>query len=282
MYLFCVLAWGSSYFAVKQQVGLVPLDVSLVYRLALAALIFFALVLLLRRWKPLGLTDHFALAAFGFGNFAGSYGLLYVATEHLTSGYVTLLFSTKVLLTPLCISLVLRRPLDRRVLVGGSLGLLGVSMIFLPQLGGPEGSGPSLWAVGVALGGTLVAALGDVASARNSSAGIDPLQANALGTFYGLLFLAGFVLIYDRPLVFDPAPEYWLALLWLTVAASVVAWLFYLKLVERIGPSRSGYMVALFPLIGVGASLAFEGLELTPTLVAGMIFALLGNAVALR
>lgn len=274
------MVWGSSYFAVKQQVGVVALDVSLLYRLALADIIFFALVWLMRRWQPLGFRDHLALAAFGFGNFAGSYGLLYFATEHLTSGYVTLLFSTKVLLTPLCVSVVLQRPLDRKVLVGGSLGLLGAGLILLPQLSG--GSGPSLWAVVVALFGTFVAALGDVASARSSSAGVDPLQANALGIFYGLLPLMGFIIIYRRPLVLDPSPRYWAALLWLTLAASVLAWLFYLKLVQRLGPGKAGYMVALFPLVGVGASLAFEGLELTPNLAIGMGFALVGNAIALR
>lgn len=282
MYLFCVLAWGSSYFVVKYQIGRVPLNVSLSYRLAIADLIFFAILLFRRRPLPFRLKDHLALAAFGFGNFAGSYSLLYLATAHLTSAYVTLIFSTKVIMTPITTALLLRRPLDRRVLIGGGIGILGVALILTPQFQtmGASDLAPA-WALAVAVLGTLVTSLGDVASARNSSAGIQALQANAFGFLYGLAFLALFIFVRRDPIVIDLSPNYLRSLLWLALVSSVLAWLFYLNLVGQIGPSKAGYMVALFPVVGVGVSVAFEGMLLTPYLIVGVLFAVLGNMVAM-
>ncbi|MDR6999727.1 drug/metabolite transporter (DMT)-like permease [Neobacillus niacini] len=71
------------------------------------------------------------------------------------------------------------------------------------------------------------------------------------------------------------------ALLYLTLIASFMAWLFYLKLVEKIGGAKSGYMVALFPVIG-GFSSVLIG-ESTPSiyLVVGCLSSCIGAAMAL-
>ena len=71
------------------------------------------------------------------------------------------------------------------------------------------------------------------------------------------------------------------ALMYLTVIASFLAWLFYLKLVERIGGAKSGYMVALFPLIGGMASVLIGESTLSLPLVIGCLFSCIGASIAL-
>ena len=49
LYLLTVLIWGTTWIALKWQLGVVAIPVSIVYRFGLAALVLFALLLLSRR-----------------------------------------------------------------------------------------------------------------------------------------------------------------------------------------------------------------------------------------
>ncbi|MCA4079461.1 EamA family transporter, partial [Pseudomonas kurunegalensis] len=49
LYLLTVLIWGTTWIALKLQLGGVAIPVSIVYRFALAGLILFAILLLTRR-----------------------------------------------------------------------------------------------------------------------------------------------------------------------------------------------------------------------------------------
>jgi drug/metabolite transporter (DMT)-like permease len=67
----------------------------------------------------------------------------------------------------------------------------------------------------------------------------------------------------------------------LTLIASFAAWLFYLKLVEKIGGAQSGYMVALFPAIGGIASVIIGESNPSMYLLFGCISSCIGAAIAL-
>ena len=69
--------------------------------------------------------------------------------------------------------------------------------------------------------------------------------------------------------------------MYLTFIASFLAWLFYLKLVEKIGGTKSGYMVALFPAIGGIASVIIGETDLSIYLVFGCLFSCIGALIAL-
>lgn len=53
LYLLTVLIWGTTWIALKLQLGVVAIPVSIVYRFALAGLILFAFLLLTRRLQPM-------------------------------------------------------------------------------------------------------------------------------------------------------------------------------------------------------------------------------------
>jgi drug/metabolite transporter (DMT)-like permease len=63
--------------------------------------------------------------------------------------------------------------------------------------------------------------------------------------------------------------------------ASFLAWLFYLKLVGKIGGAKSGYMVALFPVIGGIASVLIGESAPSIYLVVGCLSSCIGAAIAL-
>ncbi|MDA1635560.1 DMT family transporter [Bacillus cereus] len=280
MYIFCLIVWGLNFIAVKIQGTPVSLELSLTYRLVMTAFLFLMLVCFLR---PNGIPtkkDIPFVIVFGICNFALSYLCLYYATILSSAAIVTLVFSLKVILTPIALRIFLKEKLHSRVLVGGILGVLGVCILIYPKLNDFQGFN-DLKGIMVALLGTILTAIGDASSARNASHKVNPIYANAIGFTVGSILMGGIVLFQGEKVTFPTSFSYVCMLLYLTLFASFVAWLFYLKLVEKIGGARSGYMVALFPVIGGIASVLIGESEPSLYLFVGCFSSCIGAAIAL-
>lgn len=197
-----------------------------------------------------------------------------------SAAIVTLIFSLKVILTPIALRIFLKEPLHRRVLIGGILGVIGVGVLIYPTLHSFSGLA-DLKGVLIALLGTVLTAIGDASSARNAKRQIDPIYANAIGFTVGSVVMCGIVWIQGQKIVLPTSITYLSALLYLTIIASFLAWLFYLKLVEKIGGAKSGYMVALFPVIGGIASVVIGESTLNLYLIIGCLSSCIGAAIAL-
>lgn len=278
MYAFCTLVWGLNFIAVKIQGEAVPLDVSLTYRLWLTFALFAATAMLTRRRLIVGTRDLAFVTLFGLCNFAISYLLLYHATLRGSAALTTLVFSLKTVLTPIALRVFLRDRLARRILVGGLFGILGILVLLLPSL---LVSRMDFDGLALAVAGTIVTAIGDVASARNARRGVDPVSANCLGFLVAAITMTTACVAGGSGFVFSTSPTYVGALLYLTLAASYLAWLFYLSLIGRIGAAGAGQMVAVFPVIGGIASVAMGESEPTAFLVVGCLLSCLGAAHAL-
>ncbi|EPD53308.1 hypothetical protein HMPREF1210_01039 [Paenisporosarcina sp. HGH0030] len=280
MYIFCLIVWGLNFIAVKIQGTPVSLELSLTYRLIITALLFLVLVWFLRpKGRPKRKDIPFVIV-FGICNFALSYLCFYYATILSSAAIVTLVFSLKVILTPIALRVFLKEKLHSRVLIGGVFGVLGVCILIYPTLNNFQGFN-EIKGIVVAFIGTLLTAVGDASSARNASRRVDPIYANAIGFTVASILMGSIVLIQGQEITIPTSVSYVSALLYLTLVASFAAWLFYLKLVETIGGSQSGYMVALFPVIGGIASVLIGESDPSLFLFAGCLFSCIGAAIAL-
>ncbi|WP_434168612.1 DMT family transporter [Peribacillus frigoritolerans] len=280
MYIFCLLVWGLNFIAVKIQGTPVSLELSLTYRLGLTAILFFILLCMLRpKGKPKKKDVPFIIV-FGICNFALSYLCLYYATILSSAAMVTLIFSLKVILTPIALRVFLKEPLHSRILIGGIIGVLAVCIVIYPSLHDIHGFN-DIKGIMMAVLGTILTALGDASSARNARKKVNPIYANVLGFAAGGILLAAIVFIQGQAVTIPTSITYLSALFYLTIFASFGAWLFYLKLVEKIGGAKSGYMVALFPAIGGIASVMIGESNPTIFLGAGCLFSCLGASIAL-
>lgn len=280
MYIFCLIVWGLNFIAVKIQGTPVSLELSLTYRLVMTAFLFLVLVWFL---KPKGRPqrkDIPFIIVFGVCNFALSYLCLYYATILSSAAIVTLIFSLKVILTPIALRVFLKEKLHSRVLLGGIIGVFGVCVLIYPNLKNFEGL-TDLIGIMIALLGTILTAVGDASSARNANRKVDPIYANTIGFTVASVLMGAIVLFQGEKIILPTKVTYLSALLYLILIASFMAWLFYLKLVEKIGGAKSGYMVALFPVIGGIASVLIG--ESTPSiyLVVGCLSSCIGAAIAL-
>ncbi len=284
LYLAVVLIWGSSWLAIKYQLGVVDPMASVAYRFLLAAV----LLLLWCRWRGLSLRhaprDHAFMALQGALLFSLNYLVFYWATEVLTTGLLAVVFSTIVLMNLVNAAYMFGQPVSARVGLGAALGLGGIALVFWPELRafGSGADAAAAWrGLGLSLLGTLLASLGNMASLRNQRAGISVLQSNAWGMSYGALISCLLCLLAGVEFAWDWRPAYGLSLAYLAVFASIFAFGAYLTLVGRIGAGRAAYATVLFPLVALGLSTLFEGYRWSPESFAGIALVLLGNLLVL-
>ena len=282
LYAVTVLIWGTSWLAIIYQLGVVDPMVSVAYRFILAAVIMHGLCWVRRQPMRFSRRDHCFLALQGASLFALNYWLFYNAELHIASGLAAVVFSTIIVWNILIGAVWIRHPLGRRVLLGAGLGLCGIALVFWPEVQDFEASETGLYGLGLSIVATILASLGNIASARNQQAGISVLSSNAWAMTYGAGLMVLLALVSGKPFDFMATPLYVGALLYLSVFASVIAFWSYLTLVGEIGPDRAAYATLLFPLVALGLSTVFEDYVWTLPAIIAVCLILGGNLLTLR
>jgi drug/metabolite transporter (DMT)-like permease len=282
LYAVTVLIWGTSWLAIIYQLGVVDPMVSVAYRFILAAVIMHGLCWVRRQPMRFSRRDHCFLALQGASLFALNYWLFYNAELHIASGLAAVVFSTIIVWNILIGAVWIRHPLDRRVLLGAGLGLCGIALVFWPEVQDFETNETGLYGLGLSIVATMLASLGNIASARNQQAGISVLSSNAWAMTYGAGLMVLLALVSGKPFDFMATPLYVGALLYLSVFASVIAFWSYLTLVGEIGPDRAAYATLLFPLVALGLSTVFEDYVWTLPAIIAVCLILGGNLLTLR
>ncbi|MCA1940172.1 MAG: EamA family transporter [Caenispirillum bisanense] len=282
LYVAVVLIWGSTWIAVKYQVGVVAPEVSVALRFLLAAAMLMAWCGVRR--LPMRFTgrQHLFMAAQGLGLFCLNYIPMYWAAQWLTSGLLAVAFSCVIVFNLFLGAVFLGHRIEPRVALGAVVGLAGIALVFWPELRGVDLTDRVTLGVALALLGTLAASGGMMISSRNQKSGLPVLQTNAFGMLYGGVATALYVTLAPGiDWAWDGRTEYAAALVYLALFGSVLGFGFYLTLLGRIGPARASYASVLFPVIALGISTVLEGYHWPPVAVAGMALVLAGNVLVL-
>lgn len=281
IYAIVVLIWGTTWYAIKFQLGVVAPEISLVYRFGLAAICVFVFARIAGSPMRLSWRDHRFVALQGLTLFCLNYWMTYLSTQFLTSGLVAVLFTSIILLNLINARLFFGVPVEARVLLAAATGALGVALLFLPELRAAMGDRTVVHGALLALGATYLASLGNMAAMRNTQSGMPVVTANAYGMAYGTVGLAVIAAIRGTPVDFDPSWPYVVSLLYLSLAGTSLAFGLYLALIKRIGPSRAAYTSVLFPVVALMVSTFFEGYRWSVPAFAGLAVLVAGNALAL-
>ncbi|MCQ4159869.1 EamA family transporter [Roseomonas sp. GC11] len=278
LFLSTVLIWGSTWLAITWQVGPVPVLVSVFYRFASAAVILLVVLAALRRLPLPGWRHQPFLLAQALCLFSCNFLCFYNAAGYLPSGLISVIFSLATLYNAVNARLFFGDRISPRTVLAALLGVCGVLLLFGQDIF-IRFEADTLKGLGLAALGTLFFSLGNMASHRNSAAGIAPLTANAWGMAYGAVVLLALIGLTGTPMVAPPDAGYLAALLYLSVIGSVVGFTTYLMLVSRIGSSRAAYTTVLFPVVALSLSTLFEGYRWGMPALAGLGLTLLGNVV---
>lgn len=277
LYFLTVVIWGTTWIAIKLQLGVVAIPVSIFYRFALAGLVLFAALLLTRRLQPLDRRGHWLCVGQGLCLFCLNFLCFYSATQWIPSGLVSVVFSAATLWNALNARLWFGTRIAPRVMAAGAFGFSGLVLLFWPELASQQASHETLLGLGFALLGTFCFSTGNMLSSLQQRAGIRPLTGNAYSMLYGAAILLAGCMAAGLPFEFDASPPYVGALLYLAIPGSVIGFTAYLTLVGRMGPARAAYCTVLFPVVALSVSTVAEGYRWTPYALLGLALVMFGN-----
>lgn len=281
LFVIASLIWGSTWLAIKFQLGVMGAEWSVALRFAIAAAVLGGFCALTKRSLRFDRRTHAFLALQGALLFGFNYVGVYWAEQYATSGLVAVLFSTIVFMNPIGARLVFGAPLTIRTVIAASLGVVGVALLFLPEITHARQGGDAALGIALGLGATMIASGGNLAAMRNQAAGIPVLTGTAWGMLYGALTAAAIGLVLGATWSFDARWPYVSSLLYLAVFGSVIAFGAYLTLLKDVGPASTSYVAVATPIVAMVLSTLFEGYRWTIVAALGVALAVAGNWLAL-
>ena len=281
LYVVTVLIWGSTWIVIPFQLTHVAPELSVAYRFALAAALLVAWCAWRRDKMRFPLKEHGFMELLGASLFSFNYLPFYMASQHLTSGLVAVVFSTVIVMNIFNNWLFRRERPEGKTVLAALVGVSGICVVFVDEITAFDlGRGGSLGLI-LSLLGTAVASCGNIIAARNQRAGLPVMQMNAYGMAYGAVFQFMFAMVTGVTFTIDTSFSYLASLLYLAVFGSIVAFWCYLTLIGRIGPGRAAYAAVMFPIVALTLSTVFEGFVWTDTAMIGVALISLGNILVL-
>jgi drug/metabolite transporter (DMT)-like permease len=277
-----VLIWGTTWFAITFQVAAFPPELAVALRFAIAGSVVLAACLLhgepLRvRWR-----GHARLVLQGSLMFGLSYICVYHAERHVVSGLVAVGFSASPLVAGLGARWAFGTPASGRFLLGGLIGIAGIALIFWPEFGRATAGADTSLGAGFVVAALLMSAVGSLTASRNRLHGLPFWPAMGYAMLYGAGTCALVALVSGRMALPPTDAAWWISLLYLSLAGSVLAFACFLTLQERLGPGPTGTIGVMTPLIALCVSIGFEAYRPGLLTLAGAVLAVLGNVLMLR
>jgi len=276
LYISTVIIWGTTWIAIAAQIGETPVLVSIFYRFLLAAVIMISVLFLLKKLQKPHKWSYIivqAMCLFCF-NFVG----LYMASASITSGLVSVIFSLASIFNSVNSWIFFKERISPKTFLCGIIGVIGLTLIFWDALF-IEMDTTTLKGIGWAVLGTLFFSFGNMASRKNSELGISLMTSNSWGMAIGAFVLILMISFSGQSYVISSDTQYWVALGYLSIVGTVLAFTAYLVLVSRIGSGRAGYATVLFPIVALIISTFFEGYVWTTTALVGVFVTIIGNVL---
>lgn len=275
--------WGSSYLFIKIGVdaGLEPFTL-VTLRLLVGSILLGAVLYFARESLPRDLRMYLRIAILGFFGIALPFSLITIAEEHVASALAATLTAPVPLFTIPFAALMLHERITPAKIGGVIVGLLGVAVLmgFDPAEIGRADLTYQLLLVGAAIsygfGGVY---------ARRYVTGLRPMVPAFLEVTSAMIMVALGALLFENPVgTLGNLPiEAYVAVVWLGVFGSGLAYLAFFKLIGEWGPTRTSLVAYLLPVWGIALGFVVLGEPIQSGLILGTLLVAAGIAfVSLR
>ncbi|MCH9780135.1 MAG: EamA family transporter, partial [Alphaproteobacteria bacterium] len=207
--------------------------------------------------------------------------LFYGAQTYIPSAFAAVIFSSVILVNALNTRIWRKEPTSKGVIIGGIMGIGGLSLVFLPALSNLALDNGVVLGLGLGILGTFTASIGNVAAANLKDLGGKLVLTNAWGMLIGGCVTLSVHALLGGEWVFPTDAGYWLPLVYLVTVSSIIGFGSYLSLIGRLGPARAASTSVVFPLVAFVPSIVFEGVAVSTELVIGVALVLGGNTLVL-
>ena len=267
--LFC---WSPTWYLIKFQLGYVDPLVSVFYRFVTASLIIFIYLIIKRKNLKFSFNQHIWFLFFGTCLYSINYVFFYTSNTYLVSAFPAIVgewFYFK------------KKP-TIKTLIGAAIGMVGIIIIFNKEIFNFSLSNGTHIGLFLALLGTFCASTGNMIHQRNLNNNFPLIQTIAFAMLYGSLMTLLVTQLNNTELLFEFTFRYIVSLAYLSVFGSIFAFIFYLKLLEKVGSGRAGYVGVVMPVIALLISTIFENLEWKGDLIIGLPVLLIGAVLVIN
>jgi len=277
--LFC---WSPTWYVIKFQLGYVDPLVSVFYRFLLASIIIFIYLLFKKKNLKFSFNYHLWFLFFGSCLYSINYVFFYLSNTYLISAFPAIVFSTVVIMNIIGETFYFKKKPSLKTLIGATIGMLGILIIFNDEILNFSLNNGIHIGLLLALFGTFSASTGNMIYQRNLNNNFPLIETLAYAMLYGSLVTFLITQIKDTELLFEYSLKYIVSLLYLSIVGSIFAFIFYLKLLEKVGPGRAGYVGVVMPVLALLISTVFENLEWRIDLILGLPILLIGAVLVIN
>ena len=277
--LFC---WSPTWYIIKFQLGYVDPLVSVFYRFFAAAIIIFIYLLIKKKNLKFSLNHHVWFLLFGIFLYSLNYVFFYLSNTYLISAFPAIVFSTVVIMNILGETFYFKKKPSFKTLIGATIGMLGIIIIFNNEIFNFSLSNGTHIGLFLAFLGTFCASTGNMIYQRNLNNNFPLIETIAYAMLYGSLVTLLITQIKNTQLLFEYTFSYIASLVYLSIVGSIFAFIFYLKLLERVGAGRAGYVGVVMPVLALLISTLFENLEWQTDLIVGLPILIIGAVLVIN
>jgi len=250
------LIWGSSFLWIRIAVQEIGPFMLVALRVLIGALGLALVAAVARPALPRTARTYVAMAVLGLINTALPFVLISWGETRIPSSLASILNGTVPLFTILIAHFALH---DDRItlprVLGLAVGFAGV-VVLLSKDFEPGTIHASL----LGQGAVILAAVsyaGASVYARTQIRNLAPLVSAMLPLIAADLFMWLALPVFESPVRFPVLPITWVALFWLGLLGSCVAYLLYFHLIRQWGPTRSTMVTYVFPVVGLLLGILF-------------------------
>jgi drug/metabolite transporter (DMT)-like permease len=260
--------WGTSYAFIKLGVETLPTFTLIATRLLIGAILLWTVVAIARESLPRNPRIYLHLAVMGLINIVIPFILITWAEQSVDSAIAAILNGAVPLLVIVLAALAFHdEPITLNRLVGVVVGYVGVIVLVLPGLAGALGSSEVTGEIAL-LGSTVAYAIGAVYSRRNIK-GLRPMIPAAFQVGFAFLMVTALAFAFENPLGVAWNANAVLAVVWLGLLGSGVAYLIMFRLLARIGATATSQLAYLLPVVGIVSGALMFGEQIDAPVIAG-------------
>jgi drug/metabolite transporter (DMT)-like permease len=266
------IMWGTSYAFIKLGVETLPTFTLIATRLAIGLALLATVVAVAREPLPRNPRIYVHLAVMGAINIAIPFTLITWAELTVDSAIAAILNGAVPLIVIVLAALAFHdEPITLNRLVGVVTGYIGVIVLVFPGLVAAAGGSEFTGEIAL-LGSTVAYAIGAVYSRRNIK-GLRPMIPAVFQVFFALVMVTVLAFAFENPLAVSWNVDAVVAVVWLGLLGSGVAYLIMFRLLSRIGATATSQLAYLLPVVGIitGAIMFGEAVDARILVGTGLI-----------
>ena len=282
LFIITLFCWSPTWYLIKFQLGYVDPLVSVFYRFLIASFIIFIFLIIKKEKLQFSINQHFWFLFFGICLYSVNYVFFYLSNTYLISAFPAIVFSTVVIMNIVGETFYFKKKPSIKTLIGASIGMVGILIIFNDEIFNFSFSKGTHIGLFLALIGTFSASTGNMVHQRNLNNNFPPIQTIAYAMFYGSIVTLIITKFRGAELLFETSFSYISSLIYLSIFGSIFAFVSYLKLLEKVGPGRAGYVGVVMPVLALIISTIFENLEWQYDLIMGLPILIIGAVLVIN